>query len=58
MMLMEGLNLNWKTESRVDSFAKKLQEKVINFEESVNSVIERTQQIDEFLQEISECEIV
>jgi hypothetical protein len=57
MGLMEGLNLNWKTESRVDSYAKKLSQKVMAFEESVSEVMEKTSLIEEYLNEIGMCEI-
>jgi hypothetical protein len=36
------MNMNWKNESRLDSYSKKLSARVMEFEESVNEVMEKT----------------
>ena len=43
------MNLNWKTESKVDAYSKKLSIKVMAFEETVNEILEKTAKIEEFL---------
>ena len=57
MTLMEGLSINWKTESKVESYYKRLAKKVMTFEEAVSEVIEKTNQIEEYLKELSLCEV-
>lgn len=51
------MSLNWKNESRVDSYAKKLSQRVMSFEEAVNEVMEKTSVIEELLNELGQCEI-
>ena len=46
------MSLNWKNESRVDSYAKKLSQRVMTFEEAVNEVMEKTSFIEELLNEL------
>ena len=50
--LLEGLQLTWKQEARVDQFSKKLASKVMAFEDAVQEVIEKTTQIDDLLNEL------
>ena len=56
--LLEGLQLTWKQEARVDQFSKKLASKVMAFEDAVQEVIEKTTQIDDLLNELGQCELV
>jgi hypothetical protein len=49
---LDGLNINWKAESRVDGYARKLSAKVMVFEEAVTEVIEKTSKIEEYLNEL------
>ena len=42
----------------MDGFSKKLAQKVMAFEDAVLEVIDKTSQIEEFLNELGQCEIV
>lgn len=42
---MQGLDINWKTDSTVKTFASKLLPKVIGFEEAVNEVMQKTEYV-------------
>lgn len=53
--LIEGMALNWKNESRVDAYAKKLSNRVMTFEEAVNEVIEKNAVIEDLLNELGQC---
>ena len=51
------MNLNWKNESRVDHYSKKLSQRVMDFEEAVNEVMEKTTQIEDYLTQLGTCEL-
>lgn len=51
------MSLNWKNESRVEQYSMKLSQRVMAFEEAVNEVMEKTSVIEEFLNELGECEV-
>ena len=44
--------MNWKNETKLDQYSKKLSTKVMEFEEAVNEVMEKTQLIEEFLNQL------
>ena len=54
--LLHGLEQKWKTETVAKNFAAKLLPKVIAFEEAVNDVQQQTEQINQLLHEMTECE--
>jgi len=56
-LLFEGLELTWRNETRVEAYSKKLSKKVMDFEEAVNSVIQKTETIEQILTDLSQCEI-
>ena len=41
--LLEGLNIDWKNEYRINKFAEKIEVAVKNFEDAVYDAIEKTQ---------------
>jgi dynein heavy chain 1 len=51
------MKYNWKSETRLDSYCKKLSAKIIDFEKAVNELIEKTGLIEEFLIELGTCEL-
>ena len=56
--LLHGLEQNWKTETVAKKFAAKLLPKVIAFEEAVNDVQQKTDYINQLLNEMAECELL
>lgn len=55
--LLEGLNIQWKHEAKVDRFSKSLTRIVLTFEDAVNSLVELTDQIEDLLEELKTCVI-
>jgi dynein heavy chain 1 len=50
--MLKGLETQWKNDLVVEKYAKELRESVCEFEDVVNEVIEKTDQVDEFIEEL------
>ncbi len=55
--LLEGLSIDWKNEYRINKFSEKIEVHIKNFEDAVYEAIEKTQQIEEYLNEMAACPI-
>lgn len=53
--LLEGLQTDWKNEYRINKFAEKIEGVVKLFEEAVYDAIEKTQQVEELMGEMTQC---
>jgi len=49
---MRGLQIQWKSDTKVENYANELRKWVTEFEEAVNDVIEKIALIDEYLEEL------
>jgi hypothetical protein len=49
---MKGLQMQWKSDTNVEKYAKELSKCVTEFEEAVNDVMEKIARIDEYLEEL------
>ena len=55
--MMKGLQIQWKSDTNVEKYAKELRKCVTEFEEAVNDVIEKIARIDEYLEELLSSEL-
>jgi len=55
--MMRGLQIQWKSDTNVEKYAKELRKCVTEFEEAVNDVIEKIARIDEYLEELQTSEL-
>lgn len=55
--MMRGLQIQWKSDTHVEKYAKELRKCVTEFEEAVNDVIEKIALIDEYLEELQTSEL-
>lgn len=54
---MRGLQIQWKSDTKVENYANELRKWVTEFEEAVNDVIEKIALIDEYLEELQTSEL-
>lgn len=55
--MLRGLQIQWKSDTNVEKYAKELRKCVTEFEEAVNDVIEKIALIDEYLEELQTSEL-
>ena len=55
--MLRGLQIQWKTDSTVDKYSKELRKCVSDFEDGVNDVIEKINQIDSHLEDLNTSEL-
>ena len=51
--LLEGLNIDWKIDYRINKYAERIESTVKQFEDAVYEAIEKTQQVEELLSELA-----
>ena len=56
-IFIEGTNLMWNSEARLDAYVKKLMEKVIRFEEKVIEVLEKHETIQKEIESLQLCPV-
>ena len=56
-IFMEGTSLMWNSEARLDTYVKKLMEKVIRFEEKVIEVLDRHSTIEHEIESLQLCPV-
>lgn len=55
--MMRGLQIQWKSDTHVEKYAKELRKVVTDFDEAVNDVMEKITLIDQYLEELKTSEL-
>jgi dynein heavy chain 1 len=56
-LMARGLQIQWKSDTTVERYAKELRMRVTEFEEAVADVTEQISRVEEYLEELQSCEL-